>query len=654
MKAIAALALAALAMASIAAPAGAAPARPLDLHVVGGAAWQADNAFSLSWTEPAASDPPLVATGYRLRDPLGAVLREGRLGWAGDGLGPLLVPKVPGAYGVEVWFEDAVGRQGPAASTELRFDDTRPGTIAPGPVPQWIGRTALPLHVQLSHPGGPQPLSGIRGYAAAVDARPTGSPCRATDRCSEAETTLRAGIGGDELTIADLPEGVSYLHVVAVSGAGMKSAASGQAALHVDKTDPVTDLEGAPTGWTSETVRLTASASDGGSGMVPGDGGPQPFTAIQVDAGVPTISRGDRAMMSVIAEGAHRVSYYARDAAGNVDDGASENGLPNRPPLTAWVRIDRTPPQVAFFNSQEPRDPDLIRARIVDPLSGPDPSRGWIGVRPAGSGDPFEPLPSEPPEDGELRARWDSDRRPLGEYEFEAVGYDEAGNLTTTARRADGTPMVLANPLKATTALRAAFSPRGLGRTVPYGRRVLVHGRLTTGLSSALGGRTVRIVERFAAGAHPAIRVSTVETDPGGGFSIRSPAGPSRTIALDFAGGPTLARSTGPTLRLAVRSRVRLRASAGSARVGGRPLVFGGRVVAARGRFPRRAYRCSCSSEWATRHGASSAPCRRATAAASATPTASPTTTAAAPVSNSAPTYRQTKTGHTPQRAHAR
>ncbi|HET7053335.1 MAG TPA: hypothetical protein VFI09_05395 [Solirubrobacterales bacterium] len=587
MKTALALALVALALASIAtAPAEAIPPRPLDLRVVGDAPWHADNAFSLSWTEPPPEDPPLVATRYRVRDPLGAVLREGRLGWTGDGLGPLLVPKIPGAYGAEVWFEDATGGQGPAASTELRFDDTRPGAIAPGAVPQWIGRTALPLHIRLDHPSGPQPLSGIRGYAAAVDQRPEGSPCSTADRCSEAETTLRGGIDNDELTIADLPEGLSYLHVVAVSGAGMKSAASGQTILHVDKTDPVTRLEGAPLGWTDKTAQLSASADDAGSGMAPSGGGLPPFTAIQVDAAAPSVALGGRVTASVIAEGAHRISYYARDAAGNVDDGAAGNGLPNRPSRTTWVRIDRTAPQVAFLNSQDPHDPDLIRARIADPLSGPDLGQGRIGVRPARSGDPFELLPQAPPGDGELRARWDSDRHPPGEYEFEARGYDEAGNLTTTTLRANGTPMVLSNPLKATTTLHAAFLPRGLSRTVPYGRRVLLRGHLITGLGSGLEGRSLRIVERFAAAARPAIRVSSLETGPGGSFSIRTASGPSRTIELYFAGTPTLARSAGPGLRLDVRSRVRLRASAGSARVGGRPLVFRGRVGAAPGTIP--------------------------------------------------------------------
>jgi hypothetical protein len=94
------------------------------------------------------------------------------------------------------------------------------------------------------------------------------------------------------------------------------------------------------------------------------------------------------------------------------------------------------------------------------------------------------------------------------------------------------------------------------------------------------------MVERFASGAHPAVRTSTVMSDPNGTFSIRTDPGPSRTIAISFDGSPTLARSAAHTLQLEVRSRVRLRASADVAEVGGAPLIFRGRLVAAPGEIP--------------------------------------------------------------------
>jgi hypothetical protein len=559
----------------------------VDLRVVGGSdTWHADNRFSLSWTSPTPDSPALTATRYRVHNPQGATIDESRLSWVGDGIGPLIVPKVPGTYSAEVWFEDSAGAEGPPATVPLRFDDVRPAPIEPRALSGWIGRTAFPLRVHLGRPPGTAPLSGIRGYAVAIDTVAGGVPCIAADRCSDAETALRGGAADDELAIDTLPEGTSYLHAVAVSGSGMKSATSGQAVIRVDTTDPVTQLAGAPTGWTNRTASLTANATDSGSGMEASGDGPPPFTAIRVDGGAPEIALGGSIAASVIGEGVHRIAYYARDAAGNIDDGAQSNGILDSPPRTAWVRIDRTPPSAGFANSQSPRDPELLRVRIADPLSRPDLSHGWIGVRPAGSGDRFDPLPPAPSEDGVLRARWNSDAYPVGNYEFRAIGYDAAGNAAVTTRRQNGEPMILSNPLKTVTTLRAAFPRRGTQRTVRYGRGVLVGGRLIAGTDSPLSGMPVQIVERFAAGGRPAERVSTVQTGRDGAFAIHTAPGPSRTVEVSFGGGLALTRSASDMLHLQVRSRVRLRASANVARVGGAPLVFRGQVVAASGAIP--------------------------------------------------------------------
>jgi hypothetical protein len=567
-------------------PALASPARPLDLRVTGDNVWHASNDFTLEWTNPPASDPPLAAIHFRVRDPQGTTIREDLIAGHRDSIGGVMVPKVPGTYSAEVWLEDTAGAQGPASVAQLRFDDARPASIEPLPVPRWIGRTAFPLRIRLGHPPGPPPMSGFGGYAVAIDSSPARVPCAAADRCTSAEITLRGGAGSDELEVGGLPEGISYLHAVAVSGAGMKSPTSGHAVLRVDTTDPVTRLAGVPPDWTSAPVRLVASATDSGSGMTPGGEGPGPHTAIQVDGGVPTIASGASVSISLIEEGAHRIAYYARDAAGNTDDGSGANGIANRTPRTDRVRIDRTAPSLAFANAQDPADPDLLQVRIADGLSGPDLSRGWIGVRPAGSGDRFEPLPAIPPKSGELRARWDSDSFPAGKYEFRATGHDVAGNASATTRRRNGEGMVLSNPLKTTTALRAGFRQHGLERTVPYGRTVLLGGRLIRGTSTGLADEPVQMVERFAASPQPATRVSVVKTRANGSFAIRTSPGPSRTIAIAFDGSRTLAGSASQTLRLQVRSGVRLRASSALARIGGPPLVFQGRVLAPPGTIP--------------------------------------------------------------------
>jgi hypothetical protein len=570
------------ALASALAPitgAAASPPRPADLRVLGGDNWHSTNRFTLSWVEPPAQVPALVATHYRIRNPQEAILEEGQVNRVNDGLNGLTVPTIPGTYSAEVSFEDATGTRGPVATVSMRFDNARPPGVELEAVPGWVARSSFPLRVRIGHPQGPLPLSGIRGYAAAIGQEPNGAPCAASDRCTDAETDLRTGIAGDQLAIPTLAEGIHYLHAVAVSGSGMKSATSAHAALRVDLSDPVTRLTGAPAGWTDRAVSLTATATDGASGMAMGGSGQPAFTAIRVDRGTPAVTLGASAAARVISEGVHVVEYYARDAAGNVDDGGLSNEISNHLPRTTLVRIDRTPPALAFTNSEDPHDPDLLRAWIGDGLSGADPSRSWIGVRRLRSGDSFQRLPRTPSANGELRARWDSDSYPVGDYEFQVTAYDKAGNTSVTTRRKNGATMVLANPLKASTALVARFNGKPSERTVRYGHGVRLSGRLTTGIRSPLGGMPVRIIERFGAGRGPAVRVSTVNTEPGGAYSVHLAPGPSREITASFAGNPTLSRSASEPLRLEVRSAVRLRASSGVAKVGGAPLVFGGRVL---------------------------------------------------------------------------
>ena len=86
---------------------------------------------------------------------------------------------------------------------------------------------------------------------------PLGDPLEALPQRTLAEDRLLGGVDDDSLPILELPEGTSYVHVVAVSRSRMKSATPGQVALRVDKTYPVTQLTGAPTGWTNRALALT-------------------------------------------------------------------------------------------------------------------------------------------------------------------------------------------------------------------------------------------------------------------------------------------------------------------------------------------------------------------------------------------------------------
>jgi hypothetical protein len=553
------------------------PAAPRDLEVAGGGQWQAGVDFELTWRNPLATDAPLAAARYLVRDEANAVVLGPRRTEIPVERIDVAVPRTPGVYTAEVWLEDRAGADGPPATTRLRFDDTLPADVEPLSRPGWIGRAELPLSIRVANPAGGPPPAGIRGYAISVDRDPEGEPCVGRERCSDDETDLRGGPGDDTLAVADLPEGLSYVHAVAVSGSGMRSASSGSTSIRVDRADPVTRLAGVPEGWTDRPVVLRASADDDASGMR-GDGPNGPFTAIAIDGGPPSISAGAVAGATVIGSGVHAVAYYARDAAGNVADGATANGQRNPPPSLAWVRIDRDPPAIAFLPSTHPDDPELIEARISDPLSGP--GRGWIGVRATGSGAHFEPLRTEA-DRGLLRARWDSDEYASGEYEFEAVGYDRAGNVADGTRRTSGSPMQLPSPLKTRTVLHAwlGTASRETSRPIPHGRSATYRGRLTLASGWPLAAMPLRVVERFGPGAGIPERVTTVSTGADGRFALCLAPGPGREVLAVFAGSRTRTRASSASARLTVRSGVRLRASSASAAVGGRPVVFRGRVA---------------------------------------------------------------------------
>jgi hypothetical protein len=568
----------ALAIVSLAAVAlvGAPPARaalqPLDLSVDGGEeSWHAQHSFALRWSNPPGS---IAAVHYRVRNPSGQVaVEETTLDWAATAIQHLSVPPTPGAYTAEVWLEDSGGAEGTPVTAKLRFDDGKPGQIEPPPAPAWISRTAFPFTLHLGHPAGPPPLSGIRGYAASIDGLPVGGACLGLATCGASETESQKGSGEDSLAIAELPEGTSYLHAVAVSGSGTRSAIPATTALHVDKTDPVTRLAGNPDGWSDRPLTLTAIATDATSGMIASGAG-EPFTAIRIDGGAPVSAAGNQVSATVIASGVHAVAYYARDAAGNVADGGVSNGRQNSLPASASVRIDRDPPRIAFAGSQDPLDPERIEARATDSLSGLDPASGSIGVRPAGSGERFVELATE--RSGSLlSARWSSEAYPPGEYEFRATVHDIAGNAASSLLKGDGSPLRLSSPLKIATTLLSRFRPR----TVRYGRGASFSGRLFAGRRAPLPGMPVRLIERFDPGAVTPERVTTVRTGDGGAFNIHLGPGPSRDLIAIAPPTATLRGASSRPLRLTVRGKVRMRVSSTVARVGGKPVVFRGGVA---------------------------------------------------------------------------
>jgi RNA polymerase sigma factor (sigma-70 family) len=406
---------------------------------------------------------------------------------------------------------------------------------------------------------GPAQLAGENAVAPVIERR-------IDPAIGAEETDLRSGIGGDSAALGLLAEGTHTVRTVSVSGSGMRSTGS-SATVRVDATVPSVDLD-PPRGWVDHPVLVFARAADSLSGMTAaGPSGPQ--TGIAVDGAAPRLEPGPAVRAPVVGEGRHEVTAFARDAAGNVGREAGP---------VAEVRIDESAPTIAFARTQDPAEPERIEAVALDPLSGVEPLGASIALRAAGSRARFQPLPTTFAR-GRLIARWDSDSFPPGSYEFRAVARDLAGNWASSERRGNGARMVLANPLKLTTLLRADLVPAHGSKPLPYGRRPTYGGRLYSVAGAPLAGLPVEVVESFGAGASVEARGTVVRTRADGSFETRLATGPSRGVWARFAGSRTLSRSLAAPTRLAVSAGIWMRASARVAAIGGAPVIFSGRVA---------------------------------------------------------------------------
>lgn len=358
-----------------------------------------------------------------------------------------------------------------------------------------------------------------------------------------------------------------------------------------DQGDPqLGGLEGSLLGdsWIRGNATFSAQASDGGSGIrglgtyVNGQLVSEQAGSCPYEIGWPygfrwAVCPGQRSTgaqtlntrVGAFHNGENKVTFFTGDFAAN---------------SATWsktIRVDNEAPAAAFATSQDPNDPELIRAGVSDKFSGLAATK--ILYRRLGAVD-WRPLESKLA-DGQLTARVNSLAEPAGVYEFMVDARDVAGNVTQTQLRQDGQPMRLEFPLKAATRLSAVLRPSGARRqTIRYGRRAIVDGQLTDAHGDPLAHRRLEVVEEFNDGAVPPTRSSSVATDAQGHWEAALRPGPSRMVSVRYPGSASHAPTAASAGQLRVKTGISLR---GKRRVReGRKLRLKGRVKHLGARIP--------------------------------------------------------------------
>lgn len=543
-----------------------APGAPVDLAVSGGGGWRRDNDFDLSWTNPVQVHAPIVGASVRTTGPGGYTRTEY---FAGPDLSAVEDVRVPaaGEFTAQVYLRDAAGNELPVngSSVHLRFDDTVPVGKSPHIANGWISREELAAgYLQSWEPTAmaETPPSGIAGYRVVVNTSSDTDPCSgAVDLRTCGGRITDVGVDSIERTLlpGDVEEGINYVHVVPISGSGMRATDVRRTQLKADFTDPVTHLSGdGGGGWINHDASLALTAVDQLSGMqdtgeFPSDEPP----VVALDVGGTTTSGAPGVAATVSGEGVHRVRWCARDLAGNGDcpAGTPVDASDFDPSHVATVRIDKSAPTVAFADGQDPDDPDKLVAPVSDALSGV--VAGEISYRQV-DGEQWKALDTALA-DGRLIAWVDSgDLRPGTTYEFRAQSTDAAGNKATSVSRQNGEPMRVTGPFRTITAvadLRVNGRPKA---RVRYGKRPRVTGELVGEDGLGVPNAAVRLVSTYFSGSKRAVESTAATTDAGGGFSVVLPKGPGRTVVAEYRGDRRYLGTRSAPAKVSVRSGITL------------------------------------------------------------------------------------------------
>jgi 5-hydroxyisourate hydrolase-like protein (transthyretin family) len=272
--------------------------------------------------------------------------------------------------------------------------------------------------------------------------------------------------------------------------------------------------------------------------------------------------------ISVPRSGVWRLRLALIDEAGNVDldHGATITNL----------RLDSDPPQIAFL-AVDPSDPARILVAASDDASGV----AQVAIEARRHDDDTWRSLKVKATPGRYSAVLDDGDLPAGTYELRAHAIDNVGNERTADQLRDGTVVRVHLPVRGGTVVSVGAVKRGrrpeARPIVPYGKAVMLSGRVTDSFGSPRPGVTVEITEQLAVAGAQWRPLDTVTTDKNGSFAYRAKAGMARTIRFQYAGTPTT-RPASSEVALRVRAATTLAPSRQRLR-NGETVVLRGRVV---------------------------------------------------------------------------
>ncbi|HEX6461505.1 MAG TPA: chitobiase/beta-hexosaminidase C-terminal domain-containing protein [Thermoleophilaceae bacterium] len=158
-----------------------------------------------------------------------------------------------GEHTLRYFAVDVAGNRSATERASFKIDLDKPGAAAPDSSNGWI-TSAGPIeeHIRMAD-GQAAGRSGLAGFSVTTDG-------------SDPDATPDIGADG-QLTLADLPDGVTTVKARAISGSGLASDAVGVGTIKVDRTAPLLRLH-RPDGQLP--ARLEAEATDPTSGLASG------------------------------------------------------------------------------------------------------------------------------------------------------------------------------------------------------------------------------------------------------------------------------------------------------------------------------------------------------------------------------------------------